>query len=179
MQTLTAELRKDIQEIGNRAAHLETRVDEHSAAHNCLAYKLQELTSNMEKQSNKLADLEDRLRRNNLRFRGIPEKVGNNDLDRYLQEVFLQLTPELHPDQLIIDRAHRLRRPAHLPTSSTRDVIARIHFFHAKERILRATRNAELPDKFRDIKIFSDLLAETLQFRKSLAHITTALRGKV
>ncbi|CAH2299520.1 Hypothetical predicted protein, partial [Pelobates cultripes] len=58
------------------------------------------------------------------------------------------------------------------------DDIARIHFFHAKERILRATRNAELPDKFRDIKIFSDLSAETLQFSKSLAQITTALHAQ-
>ncbi|CAH2274640.1 Hypothetical predicted protein [Pelobates cultripes] len=90
--------------------------------------------------------------------------------------MFQQLTPELHPDQLLLDRAHRLQRPSHLPTTAARDVIARVHFFHAKERIIRANRNKGMPEKYHNIKIFSDLSAETLQFRKSVAQITLSLR---
>ncbi|CAH2330218.1 Hypothetical predicted protein, partial [Pelobates cultripes] len=35
-----------------------------------------------------------------------------------------------------------------------------------------------MPEKFSNIKIFSDLSAETLQYRKSLAQITLSLRNQ-
>ncbi|CAH2282104.1 Hypothetical predicted protein [Pelobates cultripes] len=120
--------------------------------------------------------MEDRARRNNLRFRGIPESVPNAELHNYLLDMFQCLTPETHPDQLIIDRAHRLRRPKHLPTTAARDVIARIHFFHAKERIMKASRKADMPEAYSSIKIFADLSADTLHFRKTMGPVTSALR---
>ncbi|CAH2315248.1 Hypothetical predicted protein, partial [Pelobates cultripes] len=83
------------------------------------------------------------------------------------------MTPELHPDQLLLDRAHRLRRPSHLPNTA-----ARVHFSHAKERIIKASRNRGMPEKFSNIKIFSDLSAETLQYCKSAAQITLSLRNQ-
>ncbi|CAH2251556.1 Hypothetical predicted protein, partial [Pelobates cultripes] len=59
--------------------------------------------------------------------------------------------------------AHRLRRPNHLPSTTARDVRARIHFYH--------------PEPYSNIKVFADLSASTLQFRKSLSQITTTLRS--
>ncbi|CAH2313263.1 Hypothetical predicted protein [Pelobates cultripes] len=76
----------------------------------------------------------------------------------------------------MIDRAHRLHRPSHLPTTTARDVIGRIHFYHMKERIMKACRNATLPDLYCNIKFFADLSASALQFRKSMSLITTTLR---
>ncbi|CAH2251460.1 Hypothetical predicted protein [Pelobates cultripes] len=120
--------------------------------------------------------MEDRARRNNLRFREIPKSVSNAELHNYLLDLFQSLTPETHPDQLIIDRAHRLRRPKHLPTTAAQDVIARIHFFHAKERIMKASRKAGMPETYNSIKIFADLSADTLHFRKTMGPVTSALR---
>ncbi|CAH2324920.1 Hypothetical predicted protein [Pelobates cultripes] len=73
---------------------------------------------------------------------------------------------------------HRLRRPQHLLPSTERDVIARIHFFHVKEQIVGVSRTAGMPDPYGHIKIFADLSAETLQYRKNLAQITATLREK-
>ncbi|CAH2219485.1 Hypothetical predicted protein [Pelobates cultripes] len=133
--------------------------------------------TSLEAQKPKVADLEDRSRRNNLRFRGIPESVQNTDLNKYLTDLFQELTPSTHPDLLVIDRAHCLPRPNHLPSTTARDVIAHIHFYHVKERITKACRNTALPEPYSSIKIFADLSATTLQFRKSLAQVTTTLRS--
>ncbi|CAH2321447.1 Hypothetical predicted protein [Pelobates cultripes] len=112
-------------------------MDEFVKAHNSLADKLQEIDSTLHDQALKRADMEDRSRHNNLRIRGIPESVLNPALHNYLLDMFQALTPETHPDQLIIDWAHRLRRPKHLPNSTARDVIVRVHFYHARE-VVRA-----------------------------------------
>lgn len=55
----------------------------------------------------KLADLEDRLRRNNVKFRGVAETVLPNDLRRYLQKMTMTLLPDTPEHEVVIDRAHR------------------------------------------------------------------------
>ncbi|CAH2275951.1 Hypothetical predicted protein [Pelobates cultripes] len=172
IQTLTADLRKEIIEVGQRTAQIEKRMDDFAEAPNGLADKLQELDTVLHDHAVKMADMEDRSRRNNLRIRGIPESVLNPALNTYLLDFF---QPEIHPDQLIIDRAHRLRRPKHLPNSTARDVIVRVHFYHAKERLVRASRTPGMPDPYQD---FTGLSAATLQFRKSLTPLTTTLQAK-
>ncbi|CAH2319323.1 sulfotransferase family cytosolic 2B member 1 [Pelobates cultripes] len=117
---------------------METRLDYLADAHNAITDRLQEMEDTITAQNVKLADLEDRSRRNNIRISGIPETVLAPDLQQYLQDLFQTLKPEIHPDQLIVDRVHRLGRPNHLPPTAARDVIARIHFFHSKERIMKA-----------------------------------------
>ncbi|CAH2295039.1 Hypothetical predicted protein [Pelobates cultripes] len=176
LQTLTADLQRELQEIGNRTAQMESKMEKYVEAHNSLADKLQEFDDILESHRLKLADMEDRAKRNNLRFRGIPETVPNAELQHYLSKMFQSLVPELHPDQLIIDRAHRLCRPKHLPQTAVRDVIARIHFFHAKDRILRASRSSGMPPEYSSLKIFADISADTLHFRKSMVPITSILQ---
>ncbi|CAH2252636.1 Hypothetical predicted protein [Pelobates cultripes] len=177
IHTLTTDLRKELLEIGSRTAHVEKSLHDFAVAHNSLADRLQELETSLEAQKCKVADLDDRSRRNNLRFRGIPESIHNTEQNKYLTNLFQELTPSTHPDLLAIDRAHRLRRPNHLPTTTARDVIARIHFYHVKEHITKACRNAALPEPYSSIKIFADLSATTLQFRKSMTQVTTTLRS--
>ncbi|CAH2224099.1 Hypothetical predicted protein [Pelobates cultripes] len=169
VQGLAVELRKDIAEIGQCTTHVEQRLNECADAHNGLTEKVQEYEITMHSLKTKIADLEDRSRRNNIRIRGILETVLPTGLNDYLQDMFQALTPAIHPDQLVVDRVHRLRRPQHLPATAERDVIARIHFFHAKELIMKASRTAEMPDPY------GNLSAETLQYRKNLAQITTTL----
>ncbi|CAH2282452.1 Hypothetical predicted protein [Pelobates cultripes] len=173
---LSAELRKELYEVGQRTSQVEKKMDKFAEAHNSLADKLQEMEAALQEHKLKLVDIEDRIRRNNLRIRGIPESVLPSALNTYLLDFFQAFIPEIHPDQLLIDRAHRLRRPQHLPTTAARDVIVRVHFFHAKERLARDCRAAEMLEPYQVLKIFTDLSAVTLQFRKRMAPITAALR---
>ncbi|CAH2278021.1 Hypothetical predicted protein [Pelobates cultripes] len=108
-------------------------------AHNELVDKFKAMEEVIESEKLKIADLKDRFRRNNLRIQGIPKTVADTSLHIYLLDFFQVLLPEIHLDQIFIDRAHRLRRPKHLPPSAARDVITRIHYFHVKERILKAS----------------------------------------
>ncbi|CAH2330386.1 Hypothetical predicted protein [Pelobates cultripes] len=88
------------------------------------------------------------------------------------------LTPALYPDQLIVNRAHRLRCSQHLPPTTKRDIIPRVHFFHAKEQLVKASRSSGMPDPHGQNKIFADLYAATLQFQKNLAPVTSTLRDQ-
>ncbi|CAH2252798.1 Hypothetical predicted protein [Pelobates cultripes] len=113
LKSLVTDLHREIQELGQRKAHVESKMDEYAIVHNSLADKLQELDGVLEAQQIKLAYLEESSRKNNLRIRGTPEEVTTAHLPNYLMDLFQALTPEIHPDQLIVDRAHRLAFTSH------------------------------------------------------------------
>lgn len=52
-----------------------------------------------------------------------------------------------NPKEFVFDRAHRLAKPATLPDTIPRDIIARIHYFHIKEWAVAAARKiGKLPN---------------------------------
>ncbi|CAH2222132.1 Hypothetical predicted protein [Pelobates cultripes] len=108
LQSLTADLRKDISDIGQRTGHMEQKLDECADAHNCLANKVPDYEATLNSYKIKVPDMEDRSRRNNIRIRSILETVLAAGLNNYLQDMFPTLTLAIHPDQLIVDRAHQL-----------------------------------------------------------------------
>ncbi|CAH2292402.1 Hypothetical predicted protein [Pelobates cultripes] len=69
-------LRRDVQEIGKRTSHIESKMEEDAAAHNDLATHVESLEEKLLLTESKLADMEDRSRRNNLPLRGVPEQLG-------------------------------------------------------------------------------------------------------
>ncbi|CAH2325005.1 Hypothetical predicted protein [Pelobates cultripes] len=109
-------------------------------------------------------DIEDRSRRNNIRLRGVTEEVSGQELVTYVTEMLQALLPEIPTEKLLLDRIHRVPKPQQLPDSTPRDIIMRLHFFHIKEQILWANRNNKgIPEKFKEVLMFMDLLAETLR----------------
>lgn len=75
----------------------------------------------------KLADLEDRLRRNNIKIQGIPESIKPPDLKVYSTNLLKDVLPDVPLEDLLIDHIHRLQRPKHIPSHLPRDIIARIY----------------------------------------------------
>ncbi|KAJ1147826.1 hypothetical protein NDU88_000680 [Pleurodeles waltl] len=61
----------------------------------------------------KMTDLEDRSRRDNIRFRGFPENIEGEDIHAFLQETLPKLTGITFDPPLEFQRPHRLgpRRP--------------------------------------------------------------------
>ncbi|CAH2322456.1 Hypothetical predicted protein [Pelobates cultripes] len=152
-------------------------MEETQEAHNHLIDQVNTLQVTISTMENKLMDIEDRARRNNLRLWGIPETVAPADLQAYLHEFFHVLSPDTPSAMLLLDRAHRIPKPQHLPPSVPRDVILCAHYHHIKEIILKQSRNNKnIPSKYTDIKIFPDLSAATLRRRKTFQPITTILR---
>lgn len=122
----------------------------------------------------KLADLEDHSRRNNVVIKDIPETIQTTALKDYvvqLMDTFLPDTPQV---KLVIDRIHRLPKPAHPPDTVPQNMVAHVHFFHVKEKM----------DCLQGIRLIThnhmqgclyDLSQYTMLKRKSLSRITKPL----
>lgn len=166
-----------IDELGNRVHHVEQKMGDFSGAHNDLVDAHNALEDEVAALSAKVADIEDRNRRNNVKIRGVPELVSPSDLSSYVQQLIKAVLPSTTTHDLIIDRAHRLPKPKSLPDSTPRDVIVRIHFFHIKDDFMQTARKLpQLPDPYHRVKLFADLSQFTIRARQRLAPITATLR---
>lgn len=166
-----------IDELGNRVHHVEQKMGDFSGAHNDLVDAHNALEDEVAALSAKVADIEDRNRRNNVKIRGVPESVSPSDLSSYVQQLIKAVLPSTTTHDLIIDRAHRLPKPKSLPDSTPRDVIVRIHFFHIKDDFMQTARKLpQLPDPYHRVKLFADLSQFTIRARQRLAPITATLR---
>ncbi|KAG8579381.1 hypothetical protein GDO81_010854 [Engystomops pustulosus] len=171
-------VRAEISSLGERTSHIENKMTEITTAHNDMADVTISMEEQLQSMQAKLADMEDRSRRNNLRFRGVRESVKPDDLTEYLTDYFSLLLPQASQTDLIIDRAHRLPKPKHLAGDVPRDVIVRIHFYHIKEKIAMAARSQpSLPPRFKDISVSADLSAATLSRCRAFQQSTAILRA--
>lgn len=126
----------------------------------------------------KMADLEDRSRRNNVKIRGIPENILPADLNTYARTLISTLLPDLPPIETIVDRIHRLPKPPHLPAEVPRDTLMRIHFYHAKDMLLAQSRRlGQLPAPYSKLQLFPDISQFTRQQRRQLQTITKPLHN--
>ncbi|CAH2252641.1 Hypothetical predicted protein [Pelobates cultripes] len=175
---ITGDLRKEISNIGDRTNHLENKTDELCIAHNEVVDKVQKLSEENSLLRDKLADMEDRSRRQNIRFRGIPDDVTQEALPAHILSICNTLVPGLPNSAWAYDRMHRLPRPAHLPKEVPKDVIVRFHYFAHKETLLAAARKAlTLPEPHQRIALFADLSAATMEKRRSFITVTKTLRN--
>lgn len=130
----------------------------------------------------KIEDLENRSRRNNLRFVGIPENITGDDLLTFLTTDMLQaLGIDLPPDLRSIERVHRIG-PPNPPGEGNRrprPVIARYLNWSGKERILQAYRRQnDLQVRDRKLLIFQDFSASVSQKRRAFTPICRYLHNK-
>lgn len=171
-------IKSDIRELQQRVVQIEDKCDTSYEAHNDLVEAFRTQQIDIKKMSAKLADMEDRSRRHNIKFRGIPESVLPAELHTFIKSLLHKLIPEAPDTDLLLDRAHRLPKPAFLPAALPRDVLARVHYFHTKESAMKAMRAAPpLGEQFTGISLYTDLSQATIQNRRNLISITKALRN--
>lgn len=73
-----------------------------------------------------LEDIEDRSRRNNLRLRGIPEDVTEENLRDTVKGLFSMVLDD--PEAVVeLDRVHRVTGPRAADPDGLRDVLRRLH----------------------------------------------------
>lgn len=67
----------------------------------------------------------------------------------------------------------------HLPDTVPRDVLANVHFYHIKDQLLRAARNAcILPQPYTGVALYQDISAATEQRSKDFAPVTKVLQDR-
>lgn len=174
---LATELRGEIDQIGERTDTLENKFDEMINYVQAIEEENHNLRLSVSQLQLQQEDLENRERRQNLRFRGIPETVGDSDLRTYLLGLFNTLAPTVVDIDWRLDRAHRSLAPRPPAGARPRDVIVKFHYFESKETLIIATRNKpHLTYKGAKLQIFSDLSPITLAKRRSLRPITLHLQ---
>ncbi|OCT56175.1 hypothetical protein XELAEV_18000710mg [Xenopus laevis] len=152
MKTLMGHMSHFAKETDLRVTKLENQIAEMTVEHNELVDAHRELMGEAKWMKEKIADGEDRNRRNNVKLRGVPESVSDDDLKGYGIDLLKTTFPSLSESELTVERAHRL------PKTGFWDVITRIHFFHIKERLLATTRGGKkLQDPFWDLSLYQDL----------------------
>lgn len=178
LSTAVSSLSLTVNQHDQAITQMDAKMGDLFSAHNDLVDGFADHEDELQIINLKLADLEDRSRRNNIKFRNIPESIQQSDLVQFLQSLMRALSPDLSARDMEIDRAHRLPKPSHLPASTPRDVLARIHFFTVKEKVMHAAkRTARLPDPFANIALYADLSKATMENRRQLSTITKALQN--
>lgn len=139
MMSCIQHTRLELQDLGDRVDHFERSMSDFTDNYNTLVDAHTAQSKDISWIKEKLSDIEDRSRRNNLKIRGVPE----SQLPHFAHELFLALIPYLIPTNVTIDRIHSIPRLSFLPQEVPRDVILRIHFFQVKEELIAAFRRPE------------------------------------
>lgn len=133
------ELKEELKIITGRMTEAEGRISELDDRAQRIEEATIELIKIQDKLEAKVADLEGRSRRDNLRFHGIAEGSENNStsVSSFLEDLIkakLNIPPTL---EVSIERAHRSLGPKPPPDAPPRSIVAKFSSFKAKEEILR------------------------------------------
>ena len=109
---LSSDFVRGLKEIGHRTNQLEQRMDLATTMLDGHEEEVCRLSTELETLRDKLEDVENRARRDNLRVRGIPEVI--TDLQGTATAFFQELAPDIPPDRLEFDRIHRSLAPSPL-----------------------------------------------------------------
>lgn len=106
--------------LGGRVNHIEEKMGDFASSHNTLIDAHIDHSEELTWLRSKVADLEDRSRRNNVKIRGVPETVLPTQLQQYAHDLIKTLLPAISESEIHVDRIHRLPKPAHLPDNILR-----------------------------------------------------------
>lgn len=122
-------------------------------------------------------DLENCNRRNNLRIRGLPEVILQDQLAPTITSILNQYVGRDPTADILLERVHRTAGPISPSQDRPRDILCRVHYYHLKEEILRkAWSKGPLDFDRGNIKIFTDVSRRTLTMRRLLGPLLEKLR---
>lgn len=123
--------------------HMETSLNDMETRLATLESTCIALSKDNDTHKSKIDDLENRSRRNNIRITGLPEKVEGTHPTAFM-EVFLKEMSgqEAFPTPPSVDRAHKVSILRKKQDDPPRPLIAQIHHYQTKERILKLAREA-------------------------------------
>ena len=121
----------------------------------------------------KLIDLEDRSRRNNLRIYGISESKYETweKCEEKVDEVFRE---KLGLDNIHIERAHRAKRGKNDKSIKPRTIVCNLLSFRGKKLVMKIVKKLKNTNIFID----EDFSPETMEYRKQLWEEVKELRRK-
>lgn len=149
-----AKLRTDYSDLRKRMEKAEKSSEAHKAR--------------MEDYEAKLADLEDRNRRDNVRILGIPEGAEGSNVSQFISTNLQKWFPNLAEQQIEIMRAHRIG-PLATANRGPRPLICKMLRFTDRDKILQASRKTPVKFQNRDIRFSADFSYYTVTRRRAFS----------
>uniref|UniRef100_A0AAQ6A293 L1 transposable element RRM domain-containing protein n=1 Tax=Amphiprion ocellaris TaxID=80972 RepID=A0AAQ6A293_AMPOC len=170
--------------LSDRVELLEQRVSTNEDNVSNIMSRMKQLESDNTNLKAKVEDLENRSRRNNLRFVGIPEFAESTDMVGFMtQLIYKVLGQENFPSPLKIERAHRTPTtlPKRLdPGGKPRSILIKLLDFQDKKTILRIAREkGQLIFHGSAISIYPDFSAEVMNKQRLFDPVKRNLRGRM
>ncbi|KAJ1113916.1 hypothetical protein NDU88_002156 [Pleurodeles waltl] len=123
----------------------------------------------------KLIDLEDRSRRDNVRFFGFPENTEEMDIQAFLRKILPTLTGPTFDSPLEFQRAHHLAQKR--PESSSPHIIAfLLRYGQARQLLMVARSHGPFRTEGCEIRIAADFSKETNDRSKAFLSLRPRLR---
>ena len=168
---------EQIKELKKEVTDLKSSVEHRDADLNDLSDRVDEIYDyqlDPEDVTNKLFDLKDRSRRNNLRIDGIPESRNETweECEEEIQKVFNE---KLGVKDVHIERAHRSKRSkSNSNNGEPRTIVCKLLNYKQKKEILRKIKKL----KGSNIFINEKFCYETIQYRKKLWEEVKSLQSQ-
>ena len=156
-------LMKDVQSVKSSLEFTQVQVEELITSD----LRVKEVKVQIEHLGNKLDDLENRSRRNNLCFVGIPEspKETWQESESKIKHQISSHMPEVGTD-FVIQRVHRVGRP--LSDSKPRKIVARILNYKHREAVFKAKKKLHGTNMFVNEDYFDRVIKTRTQLMPKL-----------
>lgn len=126
----------------------------------------------------KVADLESRSRRNNIRIYGVPEEKEGGSVIEFVNELFKRHLALPEGLELRVQRAHRALIPKPAAAASPRSIIVNFLEFQVKELVLRKAWQQKIEIDGKRLYFDNDYATDVMERRKSYGPIKAALKEK-
>ncbi len=135
------ELREEFEAMVTTAKQTRDRVDSVQADTREDRRTVMDLRNKLERLTEKMTDMEDRCRRNNVRLVGLPEGMEGSDAAGFLRANLSKWIPSLRSCDIEIDRAHRIYDGGRV-SDRPRTLIFLVLRWHDRSEILKGARQA-------------------------------------
>ncbi len=159
-----------IEQMGKSVSLLQSRYDTIQAAVRKDRDQISRLESKFDDITLKIADMEDRSRRSNVRLVGLREGVEGDDCIAFLKANLPKWIPSIATREIKIERAHRIYSDKQ--SKRPRTVIFKLLDYTDRQAILKGAR-AVYPVKFgsETLHFFPDYSADTTKKRKAFTEV--------
>ncbi len=171
------EIREELEAIDTAAKQTRDRVDSVQAAAREDRRTVTDLRNQMERLTEKMRDIEDRSRRNNVRLVGLPEGLEGSDVAGFLRVNLSKWIPSLKGRNIEIDLAHHVYDGGR-GSDRPRTLIFRVLRWHDRSEILKGARWAYPVKCTQDnvmLLFFPDFSPATAVKRKSLVPVLRSM----
>lgn len=179
LETSVGEIKQQMEKLNERLTTVEHRVsnaEDRSIRHErALGYLLRREARLTAKQD----DMENRLRRNNIRVYGIPEEAEGKEMVPFMVE-FFRTTLTLKDDvEIKLERALRAMAPKPKTKASTRSIIVRFLDFSVKQAVLQqAWKQRDITFQGQKVYFDQDYSPDVQRKRKQVREVIKRLREK-